>query len=230
MNVQDIVKEVRVALDQNMSSEALAELSDVDTLSLDEIIESKIEDAATAVLQSAPVGMLDDISEDLSGTVSVAQGSEVGVLNLPSDFLRLVVFSLSGWPYMLYETSMSDSPLYMQAHSKYGVLGGKPILFVVPGGTIVEGGQTKSTNRLEVYPCPANPSVTIGKYVKMPKRVIVQPDSQAIPPVVGSDTIGLGQRLLRPTVYYAAYLVSLALQEKDSAERLLGVCNELMKV
>ena len=57
--VEKIKQEVRVALDQNMSSDALLSISDIDTLSLEQIIESKIEDAAKIVTRDAPSYLLD---------------------------------------------------------------------------------------------------------------------------------------------------------------------------
>lgn len=58
-NIDDLVKEVRVALDQNMDSKALSMLGDTDTLTLDEIIRSTMVDAATAIEEGAPLEMLE---------------------------------------------------------------------------------------------------------------------------------------------------------------------------
>ena len=39
----------------------------------------------------------------------------------------------------------------------------------------------------------------------------------------------LGERLLRPTVYYAAYLTALAVKDDNAAEKLLGVAKSLIE-
>ena len=57
--VDELVKEIKVALDENVTSEALIELGDTDTLSLDEIIRSKIEPAAKTIEANAPYYLLD---------------------------------------------------------------------------------------------------------------------------------------------------------------------------
>ena len=48
-SVSELKKDIRIVLDQNMTSEQLFESGDIDTLSLEEIIESKIVDAARLV-------------------------------------------------------------------------------------------------------------------------------------------------------------------------------------
>lgn len=47
--VSELKREIRIALDQNMTSSQLLATGDIDTLSLEEIIESKIVDAARIV-------------------------------------------------------------------------------------------------------------------------------------------------------------------------------------
>ena len=47
--VDDIVRDVRIAMDENAVNEQLAGIGDVDTLTLDEIIKSKVTDAVDEV-------------------------------------------------------------------------------------------------------------------------------------------------------------------------------------
>ena len=56
--ISDLKREIRTVLDQNKSSEPLAELGDIDTLSFDEIVGSKIEDAAHVVILHAPLHLI----------------------------------------------------------------------------------------------------------------------------------------------------------------------------
>ena len=52
--VDELIKEIKVALDENVSSEALISLGDTDTLTLEEIRKSKIEPAARVIETNAP--------------------------------------------------------------------------------------------------------------------------------------------------------------------------------
>lgn len=57
--VSDLQQEVRVVLDQNHTSTTLTTLGDVDTLTLDELIKSKLVPAAELVENAAPLYMID---------------------------------------------------------------------------------------------------------------------------------------------------------------------------
>ena len=211
-SVSTLVSDIRVALDQNMSSTALSTLGDVDTLSLEEIINSKIEDAAEAVALKAPLAMLSDVSEDITATSTLMQQNTryVTTLGLPSDFLRLVRFRLNSWSRAVNEAYGIDSPLYAQARSPYGIRGTveRPLVFIIPSSL---AGQ----KILEAY-CGVSGDTIVDKlYVKKP--------------TINNSNIVLASLLKRPTVYYAAYLVALTLQDKDAAERLLGVCMTLLE-
>ena len=54
-----IGRDVRIALDRNMTSDALKLIGDVDTLALDDIIKSKILEAVKRVHSAAPAHLLD---------------------------------------------------------------------------------------------------------------------------------------------------------------------------
>ena len=143
-DIEDIKREVRVCLDQNMNSEALAELEgDENTLALEEIIESKIADAAYLVLMSAQPDKLGDVAKPLDETATIAAKPPYkGVLPLPADFARLVRFKLSGWRYAVFEAFSATSPLYGEASSEFGVFGTKdrPAVFLAPSvdGAVLE--------------------------------------------------------------------------------------------
>lgn len=214
-----LLREIRVVLDQNMSSTALSALGDVDTLSLDELIESKIEDAAEAVVLTAPLHLLSDVSVALVNDPDHGRLLSLrntfphwGTFPLPSDFARLLSFKLVSWPYALHEALSVSSPLYVQCHSPFGVCGTKdrPHVFLVPSA------DASGVVALEIYSGGSeNDTLESGLYVSKP--------------IISDGSITLGKYLKRPTVYYAAYLVALSIQEKEAAERLLGVCNELLR-
>lgn len=215
--VTDLVKEIRVALDNNMSSEALAGIGDVDTLSLDELIKSKIEDAGRAVVQSAPVSMLGGgkaFGDTIGWDSEAGYGS--GHIVLPDDFLRLIVFQMSDWSISVSEPITEHDPLYSRQRSRYGGVRGcpqKPVVAIVqqPIGQV-----------LEFFSCTGGEHVYVkmARYAPMPK----------IETYNGEEVIDLPEKIKRPVVYEAAYLVALATQDTEHAKGYLAVCQELLGV
>ena len=165
---------VRVCLDQNMSSEALAALEDVDTLSLDEIIDSKAEDAALTVVRIAPIDKLGDVAQSLEGALSIAGGEpHKGVIQLPLDFERLVRFKMSSWQYAVFTALPPLPPLYIEANSEFGVCGTKdrPLVFLVPS---TENGKDLC---LEIFSAKNTDDVLDGcLYIARPKKRVIGSD------------------------------------------------------
>lgn len=217
--VSDLVREIRVALDQNMSSEALSELGDVDTLSLDDLIDSKIEDAARIVVQSAPAALLGSgksFGDTITWEMYAGYGS--GQITLPDDFLRLIVFQMSDWSMPVTLAIDEASPLYSRQHSRYpGVRGNpqRPVVAIVqqPVGSV-----------LEFYSCTQGS----GVYVKMARYAPI-PKKHTVSNVVKID---VPEKVVRAVVYYAAYLVALAQQQtgqqSEQAKGYLSVCQEFL--
>lgn len=58
-NIHDVMRDVRICLDQNMTSEQLLQDDDVDTLALDDIVRSKILEAVVRVHSNAPTYLLE---------------------------------------------------------------------------------------------------------------------------------------------------------------------------
>lgn len=166
---------VRVCLDENMSSEALETLKDVDTLSLNDIIDSKAEDSALSVLRAAPVDKLGDISQFLEGALSIAEEEpHKGIIQLPVDFGRLVRFKMASWKHALFDAMSPTTPIYSQANSEFGVLGTKdrPLIFLTPS--------TKNGKDLclEIFSAKNTDDVLDGcLYVSMPKKEAIASDS-----------------------------------------------------
>jgi hypothetical protein len=215
--------DVRIAIDQNNQSEALAITGDVDTLSLDEIIESKIEEAVRIVYEKAPVYMLDPDGE-ISATPQWegnTTGVGMGYVWLPADFLRLVAWKMSDWDYAVAQPIYEDDVLYRQVRSKYSGLRGcpqHPIVAIVQRDVAAVVGLAVNTDgkRLEFYTCTGGSNVTVevAKYVKVPK--------------IENGHIKIGDKLKDAVVYYAAYLVSRSINETDLAQNMLGIANELI--
>lgn len=219
----DILKqEVRIALDQNRSSEALLVAADIDTLSLDDIIESKIADAARIVTRDAPVYLLD-------GGVSIGKaegdtevysiewfnrqkvGLSGGWINLPNNFLRLVSFKMSDWDRAVTEAITESHPLYAQQKSRYAGIRG------CPQNPVVALVSKKGGLALEFYSCTAGADVTVEKaeYIPMPE-------------IAGGEII-ICEKLKSAVVYYTAYLVALTIGQTELAATMLNLSKEFLQ-
>lgn len=213
--VADIVREINIALDKNMSSQQLTEVGDVDTLSLDEIIASKIEDAARIVTLDAPYTLLDGgkaFGNVVGWDMQVGYGP--GHIVLPDDFLRLLVFQMSDWSRSVIEPITEDDARYALQRSRFpGVRGcpQSPVVAIVkqPVGLV-----------LEFYSCTQgeNVYVKMARYMPIPKKFTYQ----------GEERIALCEKLLRPIIYYAAYLTAISIGSADQAASLRTQSYKLM--
>jgi len=141
VNVSDMQRDVRVVLEQNHTSTPLTTLGDVDTLTLDELIVSKLVPAAELVGNAAPLYMLDcvkgvELEDDNEQAVrfpaktynqstsswvdTFATASDhTGEYELPSDFMRMVSFKMEEWDYPVTDFLTIDNPLYARLKSRY---------------------------------------------------------------------------------------------------------------
>lgn len=209
--VKDIIRDVRVALDQNMSSAQLMELGDVDTLSLEEIIHSKIEESVRTIVLAAPVRML---GSGLPFGESIAwngqEGQSSGYILLPDDFLRLIAFQMSDWSRAVYDAiEPTDSRYALQSSRFPGVRGcpQKPVVAIVNRSI----GLT-----LEFYSCNGGKGVSIKQALYIPK------------PKEELGAIHIPHLLKEAVVYFAAYLVAMAVQHSEQAKALLAISNSLI--
>ena len=212
-NVSDIVQEAKVALDENVSSAALTGLGDVDTLKLDEIIESKVVDAARIIESNAPAHLLDSgraFGESIGWDGQPGYGA--GYIHLPDDFMRLVCFQMSDWDYALTMAITEDSPQYQMQRSRFaGVRGNpqKPVVAITsqPIGLV-----------LEFFSCYSGENAFIKKarYIPIPR--------------IKNGKIDLCEKLKPAVVYYTAYLSALSMGEGDAAAALLATARELAEI
>ena len=211
--VENIIKEVKVALDENVSSAALAGLGDVDTLKLDEIIESKVVDAARIIESNASAHLLDSgraFGESIGWDGQPGYGA--GYIHLPDDFMRLVCFQMSDWDYAVTAAITEDSPLYQMQRSRFaGVRGNpqKPVVAITsqPIGLV-----------LEFFSCYSGENAFIKKarYIPIPR--------------IKNGKIELCEKLRPAVVYHTAYLSALSLGEGDAAAALLNTARELAEI
>lgn len=133
---KDMVEDVKVAIDENRNNEALLAEADIDTLSLDDIIYSKLATAARLVEMEAPLIMLEsghNFVEDNSKDFFIGEDGK-GFIVLPNDFMRLICFRMSDWERTVYEAITENHPSYKLQSSKWkGVCGTKekPVVAIV---------------------------------------------------------------------------------------------------
>ncbi len=216
VSVDNFKKAVRIALDENNVTDELTGVQDTDTLTLDELIVSKIEDAAEAVVRSAPIDMISDIGKTLNEAFTVHAPAPFFLkMVLPADFLRLIRFKVLGWDYAVHEVTLPTRDIMMKLNSPYGVYGSvsRPIIVISP--TRIDA--TSSGLMLQAY-CVSSGAEGLDNCLYAAK------------PKIASNNISLGDRLERPTVYYAASLVASALGNGKAAEELLAVCKEMLNL
>lgn len=209
-SVDTLVREARIAIDQNNNSTPLASLGDIDTLTLDEILRSKVEDAARLVEEGAAHYLL-DAGKPFGASVEWESqpGYGAGKVNLPGDFMRLVTFRMSDWYRPVTEAITEEDPTYPMQSSRYaGVRGNpqQPVVAIVHSAT----GQV-----LEFYSCQAGPGVQVNtaRYIPVPK--------------ISEGYIDLCPKLERAVVYRMASMAAAITGASDLAAMLLGTSNEL---
>lgn len=210
--VEDLKRDIRVALDQNMISDQLFDTGDIDTLSLEEIIESKIEDAARVVMRDAPAYLLGGGVNfgDSIGWFSQA-GYGGGYIQLPDDFLRLVSFQMSDWSRAVTNAISEDDPLYVRQSSRFpGIRGNtqNPVVAIV---------MHTAGLMLEFYSCSSGNNATIKRatYIPIPK--------------IENGYIEISEKLRPAVVHYAAYLTAITVGQADIATALLNISKDLMQ-
>lgn len=215
-NVTDIKKEVKVVLDKNMSSTPLIDIGDIDALTIDEIIESKIVDAVRVVESNAPAYMLDKgkpFADSIGWDAEKGTGS--GYVPLPDDFLRLISFQMSDWHRPVTEAITEESPQYAMQKSRFcGIKGNpeKPVAAITkwPIGLV-----------LEFYSCTGGPSVAVkrARYISLPSIITTE---------TGIRQIEICEKLKSAAIYYCAYLAAITLGIENAGE-LLTISNKMME-
>lgn len=126
--IGDIVRDVRIAIDENKRSEQLIATEDMETLSLDEIARSKIADAVRMVHTEAPREMLEsghNFVEDTGKDFYIGDDGS-GFVLLPEDFMRLLIFKMSDWERPVYEPITAADPRYQLQFSRCRGIRGNP--------------------------------------------------------------------------------------------------------
>ncbi len=208
-------RDVRIAMDENMSGKLLKDEADIDTITLDEVIRSKVEEAVRRVELAAPNHLLEEgHTFDGNGTtsdISIFWGDKgSGWTLLPDDFMRLIAFKMSDWERTCYEAiPVSDSRYALQSSRYIGLRGNvqKPVCAIVnrPEG-----------KALEFYSCNSEDAyVQRANYIPYPK--------------IEDDGIDISQRCYLAVVYTTAALVLTAMGASGEASAMDTLAKSILE-
>lgn len=207
--VSEIVRDVRIAIDQNMTSEQLIETGDIETLSLEEIIRSKTVEAVRRVECAAPAHLLEEGHN--FGDAVYWEGLESGWVLLPDDFMRLIAFRMSDWERTVYTALSADDPQYAKQSSRYkGIRGNvqKPVCAIV---NRAEG------KALEFYSCNSRDAY-VSRATYLPYPCIDE-----------HDGIDICERCYTAVIYTIAALVLTTYGEDNRASSLNDLAKSILQ-
>lgn len=198
--LDEIAKDVRIAIDQNMSSDMLIGFDDVDTLSLNDIIKSKVTDAVKRIHSTAPAYLLDGGNN--FGDAIYWKELESGWCLLPENFMRLVVFQMDDWERAVYHAISEDDVEYKKQSSRFKGIRGTPQKPVCAIAIRPEG------KALEFYSCKSE-NAMVSRAVYLPYPVIDE-----------DDGIEICERCYQAVVYTIASLVLTTYGNADLSKAL----------
>lgn len=215
VQLENILQDVRVCIDQNMKSDTLVLDGDIDTLSLNDIIKSKVVDAVRIVEKTAPVHLLEnghtfvyDGENDKSG---VYWGKDfAGWVLLPDDFMRLIVFEMDDWERPVSEAITPESKDYqLQRSSIKGVRGNyqRPVcaLCFRPEGRV-----------LEFYSCKSD-EATVSRAVYIP-----------YPKIDDDGGVDLSEHCYPSIIYMCAGLTLATLGKDNESTNMINLSKSMM--
>lgn len=204
-----IIQDVRLVLDENVTSVQLNNLLDTETLDLNDIIVDTICDAARAVESGAPLHML-DCTKELTADITIV-GNTKFLVDLPTDFMRMVDVRWTKLDRPIYKFISVDSPEYIVQQNKYAQgTKERPVAAIVMG---------KNNHVLEIYAdgvmieVGGKDNVYIGEYLPLPKFV--------------DDTLELCERCYKSIIYRCAGM-ALVIYQDGNADNLLKISESLM--
>lgn len=206
--VRNIVRDVRVAIDENKTSEQLMVDGDIDTLSLNDIARSKVKEAVRRVVTAAPVHLLDGGVP--FGDAVFWRDKSSGWILLPDDFMRLLIFRMSDWERPVYEPITAASARYQLQFSRHKGLRGNPQKPVVAVVSRQEG------RVLELFSCRDN-SATVAQAAYLP-----------FPRVDKDGGIEIPERCYTSVVYEAASLVLATIGQGELSSKMSELSKQLL--
>lgn len=207
------MREVRIVMDKNMTSTALHGLGDVDTLSVDDIIKSRVVDAAKRVELQAPLHYLEN-GHNFGDNIYWEQGKDragCGWTLLPNDFMRLMVFQMSDWKRPVFQAISPTDEEYAMQWSQFGGIRGNTEFPVCAISVRPEG------RVLEFFSCKDN-TAEIVKAVYLPE-----------PTIDSYEGIDLCERCHDAIVYMIASLSFYVLGEKEQGDAMSQLSQNLIQ-
>ena len=203
------MQDVRICLDQNMTSDALLESGDIDTLALDDIIRSKILEAVQRVHMDAPNYLLEGGHN--FGDAVYWRELESGWVLLPPDFMRLVVFEMDDWEQAVYQAISTDDPEYEKQRSRFKGIRGTAQRPVCAIGIRPEG------RVLEFYSCKScHAQVSRAVYIPYPT-------------IDEDGGVDVSERCYNAVVYTAAGLTLITCGEVEKGNNLSEMAQTFIK-
>ena len=207
-NVKEIITDVRVVLDLNEEDTSLASINNDLTLSIDEIISSKIPDGIRIIHNSAPYSLLDGMNYKNN----IFWGDlNSGYILLSDDFMRLVIFKMSDWERPVYNTITPDSVEYRKQSSKFKGCRGttqKPVAAITA---------RPSGKALEFYSCK-DTGATIDTMVYIP-----------YPAIDSCDCYKISEKCYSAVIYSTASIVASTLGDNNKSTILDGLSKTLLR-
>lgn len=205
--VTNVMRDVRIAIDENMTSEQLVSIADVETLALDDIIRSKVTESVRRVELAAPAHCLEE--GHTFGDAVYWGEHESGWVLLPDDFMRLIAFRMSDWERTVYTAISADDPSYAMQSSRYkGIRGNvqKPVCAIV---------NRQEGKALEFYSCKNTSAyVSRGSYVPYPT-------------IDSSGGIDISERCYTSVIYMCAGLVLTTYGEREKSSAMMGLSKSI---
>lgn len=208
-DIEKLKEHVRAALDEDKADRGIIE--GMGSLSIDEIIESKIIDGALYVEQNCPVDML-EAGHNFGGDIvwESVEGHGSGYIVLPSEFMRLISFKMSDWVRGVTVAIDDTHPKYALQGSRFGGIRGCPQNPVV---AIIQNNMGKV---LEFYSCSGGSGVRVSSSSYRPY------------PSISEGRIEFSERNYRAVVYAIASFVRSTYGEYQQSQILMDRCNNLI--
>ena len=203
-----INQDVRATLDQNLSDDTLSDLGDIETLTLDQLIANKVEDAVRRVHGEAPLYMLE--TGNNFGDAIYWMDDYAGYTLLPDDFHRLIVFQMDDWERPVFRAPFADTPGYDSQSSRFKGLRGtaqRPECFI----TMRPEGKA-----LEFYSCTSEDAL-VSKAVYLPKCEVDE-----------YEAINICELCYNAVIYTLAALILTAYGDTDKASVMLELAKSAL--
>lgn len=209
MTIKSIIDNVRWVLDEEKGQ------PDYETVYMDNIIKSRINDALRWIIYNADTSLLDGsdtndgtgciIQEELPSTSATKTTLDGAYVRMPSDFVRLVRVKVTGWARAIHEPIAEDSEQYlMQSDAMAKADKTRPQAAIV----------STLPNKIELFPTPLEGDKVEITYAVTPGEI----DTSA-----SEDTsFGIPPKLKTAFIYYLAYLVMIAYDDNSKANSMLA--------